>query len=98
LRWLLGSRTTFGQLKRLADDFFQGVVHHVVVEMFDGYLEQNHPIKRPKRYKKKKQLPKSYDLTKPRAPWSLDPESGGPNPDFRNPRVSYEDYLKRFLN
>ena len=63
-----------------------------LVERFDGYRSENHPIQRPSTYRKST-VPKTFEPKAPRTPWYLDPNSGGPDPakDFRKEGVIYED-------
>lgn len=62
-------------------------------EEFRANREEKYPVNRPKRYKKRRETPKTYEPAVPLTPWYLDPESGGPNPpaDQRKPGIQYRD-------
>jgi IS1 family transposase len=53
-----------------------------LLDMFDAYQSQAHPVQRPKHYKPRRTTPKSYEPT-PKdqipLPWYLNPESKNPN-------------------
>ncbi len=61
-------------------------------EDFAAYRNDKHSIQRPKRYKKRRDTPKTYAPQTPLTPWYLDPESGGPNPptEQRKSGIKYD--------
>lgn len=63
-----------------------------LIELFDQYRAVKHPAARPKRYKARRTVPKSYAPTvEVLIPWYLDPESGGRNPEVKKAGIRYED-------
>lgn len=69
----------------------QPVKMEELIEEFDAFRDENYPIERPLRYKKRRDTPLTWTPQAPLTPWYLDPESGGPNPEIKKPGIRYED-------
>ena len=64
-----------------------------VVEMTDRYLREQDDAKFEAGFDTfglKPKAARTYAPQKPKTPWYLDPESGGPNPIFRKPGIKYD--------
>lgn len=48
-----------------------------VLDMFDAYWTERHPVDRPARYKSKRKMPKTFEPQAPKTPWYLNPEGEG---------------------
>jgi len=62
------------------------------IGLFDEFRKELYAPKRPIRYKKRREMPRTHTPQTPLVPWYIDPESGGPNPPahLRKPGVLYK--------
>jgi IS1 family transposase len=66
-----------------------GVTDHIwtiqdLLDMFDLYQAEFHPVERPKNYKPRRQTPKAFEPVAPKTPWYLDPNGQPPANEISN--------------